>query len=204
MSTPLQRCSECSADLAAEADRCWLCGADLSDDSKTVSTPAAVESISPTANTFTLSSLFLLMTLVAVGAGVVAAAPGLGVLFVILATPALIRTVAITSKQKARGAATTPGQKIALFLSSIGLVLLVLISLLTALYSACWTVWGAPALFSGPGSPKFKLAGVMFGFGVLTLSSACSLWFFRRRRGWAIALGLLSAASAALLAWYIL
>lgn len=139
----LPRCRECGAECHFDAARCWLCGA---------SNPGAAhpsESISAgasTATTFSLTSLFMVMTLVAVGAGVFAAAPGLGIIFAILATPALIRTVVITAKQKSRGVAATPGQKVVRFLGSVGVVLLVLISIGVALLTACLTACAGYAL----------------------------------------------------------
>ncbi|HVX09657.1 MAG TPA: hypothetical protein VHC22_00510 [Pirellulales bacterium] len=94
-----------------------------------------------TAATFSLSSLFLVITLAAVTAGAFAAAPGLGIVFAVVATPALIRAIVVTSRRKTRGVASTRGQKVVTFLGSVGMVLLILstvaISLTIALFLAC-------------------------------------------------------------------
>lgn len=157
------RCPECGAEHHAGARRCWLCGAELAGEPSAApaSTSADTEA---TAATFSLSSLFLVMTLVAVCAGVFAAAPGLGIIFAVLATPALVRTIFITAKQKSRGTAVTPGQKIVRFLGSIGVVLLVFLSIGVALLTACLTACAGYELDPNKGTfifPSMVIGGVV-------------------------------------------
>ena len=168
------RCPECGAASPCRSDRCWLCGAALPVEAGSPGTTAttAAEAV---AKTFSLSSLFLVMTLVAVGAGVFAAAPGLGILFVILATPALVRTMVVTSRQKTSGIATTPSQKIAAFLGSVGVVLLVILSIGVALFTACWTACAGGAVMSAAGQ-QATIAGAVAG-GIVGL--ALSGWVLR-------------------------
>lgn len=90
----------------------------------------------PNRPTFGLSTLFLFTTLAAVAAASFAVAPGVGIVFLIIAMPAYIRTVVITSRQKAQGIATTPGQKVLTFCRSAGLVTLLLLSIPVALSMA--------------------------------------------------------------------
>ena len=111
----------------------------------------------------------------AVGAGVFAAAPGLGVLFAIVATPALVRTMVITSQQKSRGMATTPGEKLVAFLGSTGVVLLVILSIGLALFTACWTACGGAALVSVAGYQAMWVGGTVGGAVGLFLSGR-ALW----------------------------
>jgi hypothetical protein len=170
------RCPECGAASPFRSDRCWLCGAPLGDGGGQGSTPPQL--IEATSKTFSLTSLFLVMTLVAVGAGVFAAAPGLGILFAIVATPALIRTVVISAKQKSRGRAASPGQKVAAFLGSIGVVLLVLLSIGVALLTACLTACAGFLL--DPKDGRLMTVGIVVG-GVAGLGLAgWLLWLIWR------------------------
>lgn len=147
MSTSAARCPSCGAALRPTADRCWLCGAGVTQANQPVTElehPEVIDAVlvsQETAATFSLTSLFLVMTLAAVAAGVIAAAPGLGVLFVVIALPALARTIVVTSKRKVRGEQSNVPQRVAVFFESTGLVLLVLIvataSLAFALFIAC-------------------------------------------------------------------
>jgi hypothetical protein len=109
-----------------------------------------------TAATFSLSSVFLVMTLAAVAAGVLAAAPGLGILFLVIATPALARTMVVSSQRKRLGVAMTPGAKILHFLHSTALTLVILASivicvtaaLVVALFVACANAIGGHSGFN--------------------------------------------------------
>ncbi|HWB11373.1 MAG TPA: hypothetical protein VG826_19240 [Pirellulales bacterium] len=151
--SPLPRCPECGAAYRLGGGRCWLCGGRLPQHEGQGALPrpapasrygeiieAALVS-QETAATFSLSSLFLVMTLAAVSAGAFAAAPGLGIFFVVIAAPALIRTIVIGSRRKRLGVATSRGEKIFNFLQSIGVMILILVCIVVALgvalFAAC-------------------------------------------------------------------
>lgn len=168
--TPLpspRHCPECGATDRLAAERCWMCGARLREPAGQAQSPFAAEA---TSATFSLSSLFLVMTLVAVGAGVFAAAPGLGVLFLIVATPALVRTMVITSRQKSHGVATTPAEKFVAFLGSTGVVLLIFLSIGAALFTACWTACAGGAALSAAGEGATITGAIAGGVAGLALS----------------------------------
>ena len=161
-----RRCPECSAHLTVAAERCWLCGADLSAEGKTASPPGAGTDIQ-TASTFNLSTLFLVMTLAAVAAGAFAAAPGLGIFFLVVATPALVRTMVITTRQKASGVASTPLEKVVGFLGSVGVVLALLVAIQIALFIACWAGLATGAAFNLFGELPAIIGGVIGGLVTL-------------------------------------
>ena len=173
-----RRCPECSAHLTVAAERCWLCGADLSAEGKTVSPPGAAKEIQ-TASTFNLSTLFLVMTLAAVASGAFAAAPGLGIFFLVVATPALVRTMVLTTRRKASGVTSTAGEKVVNFLGSLGIVLLGMFSLQLALFLAC-----SAGLASGAVASSFGEGAMVIGFFVGgSVGLVCSGWLLRKLWG---------------------
>jgi hypothetical protein len=180
MTTPFasQRCTECGAGYRPGAKRCWLCGAKLPEEPiEALVLPEAAADANTA--TFSLSSLFLVVTLVAVGAGIAAAAPGLGVLFVIVATPALVRTIVVASRQKARGVVTTPTQKVVAFLASVGMVLLVILSIGVALFTACLTACASFAMLQNPTEQAIRTAIVVGGLVGLAVATSV-LWLVWR------------------------
>ena len=116
------------------------------------------------AATFSLSSVFLVMTLAAVAAGVLAAAPGLGVLFLFIATPALIRTMEVSFLRKLQGTPMTPRAKVLEFLLSIAIVVLILVCTYIALFVACTGM-------------ATRAGGVVF-FALILVGIGSSLWNF--------------------------
>jgi hypothetical protein len=119
LSAPSVRCPECGAPLNAAQARCWLCQrkADDGQQQNPYAPPRPLTEHS--ASQFSLASLFLIMTLVAVCLGVFLLSPGLGVLLVFVMTPALIRTVMAASYQKQAGTALSAADKIGVFLMSV-------------------------------------------------------------------------------------
>src|SRR5947209_19328352 len=111
-------CPECGAPLAAGAEKCWLCaikherpiGADRAPAAESPPEPPVAASLDASPppgdtslnRTFSLSSLFLWTTLLAVILGVVRIAPGLGIGLAILSLPAALFTVAAVGRCKRR------------------------------------------------------------------------------------------------------
>ncbi len=103
---------------------------------------------------FSISTLLLMMTLAAVVLSVFQVEPGVTVLLVLLAAPALLRTWDVTLRRQLQGQALSPRQKIALFLSSLVLVVAIIIAVivtLAAVGAACCAIaelqnFGAAAL----------------------------------------------------------
>jgi hypothetical protein len=94
--------------------------------------------------TFSLGTLMLLVTLVAVALGLAAAHPGLGILFAILATPAGVRTAINSRRRTLAGAEPGLLEKSKLFCTSFCIV--------TVLSVATWAAFGVTctATFWGP------------------------------------------------------
>src|SRR5262245_58847993 len=99
--SPAARCPECGAELAAGQTQCWLCrgtpGGEAKSEPARLPRSAAAENASAQ---FSLSSLMLVMTLIAVCLGLLKVSPGYGILLIIVATPALVRTMVATTRRK--------------------------------------------------------------------------------------------------------
>ncbi len=120
------RCPECHAVLPPGKDRCWLCQRSV--------TPSV--GINPYASpavgeySYSLSSLLVVVTFTAVICGLFVIAPGFAILAVVLATPALVRTMLVVRRRTRQGSRPTTSTKVSLFVMSMGVtyVLLVVVS----------------------------------------------------------------------------
>jgi hypothetical protein len=143
--SPPALCPECGASVKASDDACWLCKRPLAVAAELVGLP--VPAVVPDwvqrqrqANPaqFSLESLMLVITLIAVCLGMIAAVPGLGVLVSIVAAPALIRTLIAGYYEKAAGGKLTLGEKVMAFVASTGVTLAVLATGASAFATACF------------------------------------------------------------------
>ena len=177
-------CLQCSALVASGDKTCWLCGNDLStqtfpDDH--TATPAARSS-----RTFGLDSLMLVMTLLAICFGVFAVAPGLGVVLIIVAALATIRTAVFVRRHEQEGKTTRPQEKMLVFAASMGVVVLIGIASGIAFYITCWG-GGLAGLAAGQLWEKGPYAGLGTAFiAGLTLGGLVGVYVFYRlaRRYW--------------------
>lgn len=147
------KCPQCGAERVVGATVCWLCHAPLTEGAPaagqwTGSNPYAAPQSIPTPPQFALSSLLLVVTLVALCVGLVTVAPGLIVPLVIFVLPAVIRTTIVTSRKTAAGETMTTGRKALTFLASIGIVYVVWMAGMVAFFGACAVVVGAAAISS--------------------------------------------------------
>jgi len=173
-SRPTQQisCPDCGAELQEDSRYCWLCGLAVRE-----GVPAAAEPRSPFAGRarghiadggkpvvildrraglqFSLATIMLSITLVAVLLGVFRMAPGLGIGLAILVTPAFLRTCIVTARRKARGESISLAGKLGSFAVSftvtLGMVILLaalaIVSIFVALNAIC------AAMMSGAGAP---------------------------------------------------
>jgi hypothetical protein len=91
----------------------------------------------PVKGRFTLGSLMLVIALVAVCLGVLREVPGLGVILILVATPALARTLGAASHRKRVGRPMTAVEKVEAFVASVGVVTAIGVSALIAFVATC-------------------------------------------------------------------
>ena len=134
----VRRCCECGAELSANDERCWLCRRDLVIDAEVVETqPAAGASLRGAPLQFSLETLLLIVTLSAVCLGALVAAPGLGVLLLVIAVPALVRTCLSGMQAKKQGGKLTATDKVMAFLASVAITWAALVAAGMAFFTAC-------------------------------------------------------------------
>jgi hypothetical protein len=99
--------------------------------------PAAIDHAPAT---FSLSSLFLVVTLCAVTFGLFGVAPGLGILFAIVVAPATLRTAVAARRVKARGRRMDVVQKIETFVGSLFVVITIGAAACVAFVATCFPI----------------------------------------------------------------
>ncbi len=159
-------CPECGADTLPDRTHCWLCGAKLAGGSTTAAASA------PAPPTFALTSLMLLITLVAVVLGVYTIAPGVAVLLVIAVVPALSRTFRVTRRREREGTPLRTRDKIGTFFYStlLASVILVIVggasavAFIVGLFAAC----AADRQAAGWYSREARIAAVISAVALLT------------------------------------
>lgn len=143
-------CPACGARNRGGAKQCFLCDANL--EPKRESGPPAIEigsagvhETSPAS--FRISTLMLVIALIAVCLGLIQQAPGLGIPLAFISFLALVRTGIITSRSHdhkvdlaTRHKPVTFVSSFGVFLASFGMMVLVLICVVIAAGAACYTV----------------------------------------------------------------
>ncbi len=156
-------CPECHAVLSSGAERCWLC-------ERAVTPPADVNPYASPAvgeYSYSLSSLLIVVTFVAVNCGLFLIAPGLAILAAVLATPALLRTMLVVHQRARRGKSADATTKLSLFFVSF-MVTGLLLSVVCVVACGTFFVTCLGGLESSGGSPRSLNS-------VLTLAGFCSL-----------------------------
>jgi hypothetical protein len=187
------QCGECGA-LVGNRDTCWLCSASVVVSAELVE-PTGVSPFVPdwekkrraSASQFSLESLMLLITLIAVCLGMIVAMPGLGVLVIIVAVPALVRTLIVGRHRKIAAAPLNLGEKVAAFLASTGIVMGILLAGLSAFAVACvGTCFAALGIAQASGSRASEnwIFQVALGAAILVAVAVVGwlFWITRPRR----------------------
>jgi hypothetical protein len=170
-------CSECGAPLKAGELQCWLCRVKHDEQSsQSVNPYASPQPIEPARvkYQFSLATLFLIMTLVAVAMGALIVMPGLGTLLIVFAVPALVRTVVVGRRRLEGGESPTVGTKILDFFVSVAIIWTVIIAAQIAFVVAC-TATGLPAaaLFG------LEEGAIYIGLGAgLAAAAVVATWMF--------------------------
>lgn len=142
----IRTCGECGASNRWPVTQCWLCHGDLEADNivlaEVVSEPPAF--VTTRGRSFSLASIFIVITLVAVGLGLSLVAPGMGFLFAIVALPALIGTMVRIKKQQLEGGPIGWSDKLTMFLLStavtVATIAVLCVAAFIALFVFCWVI----------------------------------------------------------------
>jgi hypothetical protein len=180
--SPETLCTQCGASNASGAKTCWLCGrAHVADESppsdgaitKSPLTDAggspfadSVQRHSPqSAMTFRLSSLMLTVTLIAVCLGIGRLSLGLGIALAILVAPAFLRTALAAKRRRNVGQPMGMGDKLAVFIGSLAIMMAISVSSAIAFYATCWAGFiGGAAASESAGAKNYD----PIGYGLIT------------------------------------
>ncbi len=188
-------CADCGAPINAGQTRCWLCGNsdpqpasprekgnDWSSESVAANPYASPAAPDYSATQFSLTTLFLWTTLVAVIAGSASIAPGLAIGLAILCFPAALRTIGNVNRLKqTTGRSPTSGQKMMTFFASFSVVVAAFIAASAAFVATCFPVGLGVA---ATGASESNFFGVMLF--VITVSGAIAAFvgYIVLRRLW--------------------
>ncbi|HMP80524.1 MAG TPA: hypothetical protein PKD54_13800 [Pirellulaceae bacterium] len=145
--------------------------------------PEKSKETDPNRFSYSLSSLLLVTTLIAICLSVFVALPGLGVMLAILALPPLIRTALVVNKRRANALGTETHQVVAMFFSSM---FVTIVTFLAVSITAFGTFCGLCFVSSGVVNINNNLVmlciagcSLLSAMGVLIASS---FWFRQRWR----------------------
>jgi hypothetical protein len=189
-SVPNGCCPQCGAALIAGQPKCWLChaespaGADVESVAWVLQPRVEHPSAAPAGHLqYSLSSLLLFMTIVAVLVGIIAMHQGIGIVVAIVALPLLAHACFATARRKARVQSpssgggvgkervqsSSAGSTLAAALLTLAMVVTVPVAAGVAFFFAC-----AASLVSSPGGRDPLMAG---GMAALVVGGAATCLF---------------------------
>jgi uncharacterized membrane protein len=93
----------------------------------------------------------------------------LGIALAVLLAPALVHTAVLAARRRARGEPMNPADKVAVFLSSAGALLVSLLAAGIAFYATCWVgFFAGAAVGAGAGTQGYDSLGWGLMTGVIT------------------------------------
>lgn len=133
---------------------------------------------------FSLATILLVMTLIAVCFGAFGISPGLGLAVAAFAAPALIRTLVVGAQQKRAGQRLSIADKLTAFLASLGIMILVAVAAIVAFQIACWGTCGIIAAADSQSlvDEAGFIASVVVGSAAAIAVGIWILWATRPRR----------------------
>ena len=170
-------CSHCGAKLEPADTVCWLCLTPLG---QPVANPrgakARAAEVRPLATgNYSLASLMMFVTLVAVNLGIITQWPGIGVPMAIISFVIWSRTVNVVRQRATEGVEVSPLQKMLIFMSSFTMTVVVLVLIIVtggaALGAAC------AAMFATADAAALPW---LIGFGTLAIGGILSLIYIFR------------------------
>ena len=187
-------CSRCLAEVDRHADTCWLCEepllqptapAEQAPDLFSLSTsPYEPEPHRDAGLSFSISSILLLTTLVAIIAALIAAEPWLGVPSAIIMAPILVRTAMVVRQRKAMGRTVSVLQKLALITSSLYVAVIILALACVAGIGLLFAMCAGRGPITGHGGGGDNSTAFIIALIVLAASCWTLIWIFKwiRRR----------------------
>ncbi len=150
-------CPECGASNRPKGTFCFLCGHGLDTARPETSIGAPRSPISftspepidpyqppttfvPTPLSFRISSLLMVIAVIAVCLGVWHEEPVLGIILAVVVAPALVYTVIVAAKSKARGRRMAVFEKVGTFLAAIVGAVVIAVSAIIAFFVTCFPV----------------------------------------------------------------
>jgi hypothetical protein len=167
------RCSGCGFFFDPSVERCPLCGrfnnpAERRAGWMPEENPYAAPSPLAPPGTFSLATLLLVVTGLAVVFGLMTVAPGVGILLLALMVPALVRTQAATRLENERaGRPSTLSDRIGTLVISLALMILIAIGAMVAFLAACF--FSCAAVASGSMGPRSEFLILVIPIGVAVL-----------------------------------
>jgi hypothetical protein len=131
-----RRCPECDAVPLAGATKCWLCRASLPPESR-VAGKTHLDDTDPGPIQFSIETLLLVTTLAAVCLEALVSLPGLGVVALFIAVPALVRTCLTGVAGNHVGQRLTASDKVMAFFASAGITCAAFVAAFIAFFSVC-------------------------------------------------------------------
>ena len=190
-----QRCPFCHAVLLPGASRCWLCEAE-------VQRAAAHDAAAPLAasravpverlGTYSLASLMMFVTLVAIILGISTISFGVGIPLGVMLLVAWWRTAAVSRRRATIGKSLTRSEQAHMYLSSFGLAIALLVMVAVgvgvALFSICFGfITVAGGMGGGPNDlvGQFVVCVVSFlaALGLILLAVKWDRYRWRRDAG---------------------
>lgn len=173
------RCPDCHAEVTTDAQTCWMCGRLLN-----VVDAEVVDRGTPLApGTFSLATLMILVTLVAIGLGLFVTAPGLGILYTIAMVPALVRTAVGVRRRAKAGKVLAIEDKFQLFATSIAVTVAACVAATVAFFATCLTTCFAyialESKLGGGGDESFIMISCIIA-GALALAAFGGVFYLLR------------------------
>jgi len=182
-------CPDCGSVNLADSTKCFICGQSLApaDSGAAPNVPPVPlrpsEDLTGPMTGIDLTGPVLVIALAILCIGVGYEAPGLGIGLAVALTPALIRTLHISSEKRRRGAPLTAFELAATGFGSLLVVVTVGIAAAATFYGVCWAGFVGGALASSPFFKNYE----PIGFGLVaggiagTTAGLCVAVFLIRR-----------------------
>lgn len=182
-----KHCPACGAYVEPAWTKCWLCGTQLGAESGSATSPApSLQAPSIPAGGYSLASLMLFVTLLAVVLGVCSFAPGIGIPLGIVVLVVWLRTTAVVKYRQAHGRDTSRSEKVQLFAQSfavvVGLVIVTQVLTILAAVAALFVICSAAAGGGGGGESMGWFVAFALGGGALVLT--IWMWVSIVRKRW--------------------